>query len=209
MSTPTAISPIPPTTSASAAVHATQSRVDFATLNPGQHLSEIQYYEVISKTPTHAVLKNERGILVEIHKDIINEGMYSADYVNDEETITQTQAAERFESFGAEVLQVNYTKKADKESIANVLAAFKSDNSISGSMLNLDEKELTSLMKSALKGNERTLTGYVVSREQKLGRVQMIDLNLPATEKHRNRLVDLRTINWFIHKGVKYTVKRS
>lgn len=187
------------------------ARVNYDKLKVGDYVSENQYYRVDQIVGNVAVMENERGKLVQVDREMIEEGMFSANYVSADETVSQTVAAEMFDTFGAEVLQVNYTKKADKASFAAVLDNFKQTNSIisANHMLNLSEEEVLKLMKQALQGEERTLTGYITSREQKLGRVQMLDLELPATEKWRNRLVDLRTINWFIHKGTKYTVNRK
>jgi hypothetical protein len=54
-------------------------------------------------------------------------------------------------------------------------------------------------------GSNRTLRGKLLSSESLLGRSYFEDLDLPAGE-HRTRLVDHRTLHYFIVDGVKYVV---
>ena len=187
---------------------ATGSRVTFASLKPGQFISENQYYKVNQILGNTAVLENERGKLVQIDREVIEEGMFGADYVANKQTITVTAAAAMFENIGAEVLQVNYTKKPDKASILDVITGYRQLNGITDSTFPMTNDELLEVVKRSLEGAERTLTGYIVGREQKLGRILMQDLELAHTEKHRVRWVDMRTLNWFIHKGTQYTISR-
>ena len=55
-------------------------------------------------------------------------------------------------------------------------------------------------------GQQRLLRGKLLSSEPLLGRSYFEDLDLPKTE-HRTRLVDHRTLSYFIVDGVKYNVK--
>lgn len=55
-------------------------------------------------------------------------------------------------------------------------------------------------------GENRTLTGYLISTEPKMGRSQVIDLEIVTG--HAERLVDHRTLNWLISKGIKYELKK-
>lgn len=54
-------------------------------------------------------------------------------------------------------------------------------------------------------GEERTLTGHLVSTEAKMGRSQVRDLNV--TGSNPLRLVDHRTLKSLILNGVKYVAK--
>lgn len=56
-------------------------------------------------------------------------------------------------------------------------------------------------------GTNRTLVGRLLDNENLLGRSNVIDLELPSSEKNKMRQVDHRTIHWLILRGVKYTVK--
>lgn len=51
----------------------------------------------------------------------------------------------------------------------------------------------------------RTLIGHLVSSEPKMGRSNVVDLEV--TTGHNGRQVDHRTLNWLILKGTRYTVK--
>jgi len=54
-------------------------------------------------------------------------------------------------------------------------------------------------------GEERVLRGRLIRHEHMLGRSLVEDLDI--TDKHRQRLVDHRTIKYLIVEGVKYEVK--
>ena len=69
-----------------------------------------------------------------------------------------------------------------------------------------DNKKLKALCNQLMQGETRTLVGYLVETESKLGRSNVIDLEIP-TNQHRGRLVDHRSINWIILKNKKYILK--
>lgn len=57
--------------------------------------------------------------------------------------------------------------------------------------------------------SERTLRGYLVTKETGFGRSQCVDLDLPANDSgKRLRQVDHRTLNWIIIGGVKFETKK-
>jgi len=66
-------------------------------------------------------------------------------------------------------------------------------------------------LKTALEGEERTMVGRHYGSQDEFGRIKFIDMDAkldPAKDYDtRQRLVDPRTLNWLILKGVKYIVK--
>ena len=104
----------------------------------------------------------------------------------------------------AQAPTVNFNKQLkEKDVLDEIMAAIDELGA------DADPKALAKKVKAAVKkgvsGEVRTLVGYLVKTEAKMGRSQVIDLEAPA--KHRYRLVDHRTINWLILKNVKYVVK--
>jgi hypothetical protein len=75
------------------------------------------------------------------------------------------------------------------------------------------EKAVKKNLADALTGEERTMVGRHYGRTDEFGRIKFIDMEAPGgydeakDSDSRQRLVDPRTINWAILRGVKYEVK--
>ncbi len=54
-------------------------------------------------------------------------------------------------------------------------------------------------------GTNRTLVGHLISAEPKMGRSNVVDLEVVTG--HNTRQVDHRTLQYLVLKGIKYTVK--
>jgi hypothetical protein len=113
-----------------------------------------------------------------------------------EEVIGKKEAEEKFTSIGDKVFTVNYDTQLDAETVVETLKA-----------MSISDIQDAKKLKPALKGKERTLRGRMVNPIPVLGRVLVVDLDIDRS-KHRERLVDLRGLNWFIVAGVKYKVKK-
>ncbi|NVB40990.1 hypothetical protein G6O69_24330 [Pseudenhygromyxa sp. WMMC2535] len=180
-------------------------RTDVSKLKAGDYLSETQYYKVKEVLDGKIALENERGFGITVTNRIIEEGMYSSGQFNDTVTLSRTALCEVLEGAGDSIFTVNFNKQAkEKEVVDEILGAVDELGS------DPDPKVLTKRIKAAVKkgvsGQVRTLIGYLVQTEAKMGRSQVIDLEAPG--KHRYRLVDHRTINWLVLKNVKYVVKK-
>ena len=175
-----------------------QKKSKFCDLNVGDRLSETQHYTIIKKTEKAVTLKNERGFEYDATTSVVEEGMYSATQYDKQERVSRTQLIEILENSGGTVFQVNFNKKATYSTVSEKLAE--------ANVRDLgDPSALRQLSENLLLGEERTLTGYLVHTEPKLGRSQVVDLEVP-TGQHNLRLVDHRTINWLILKNVRYIV---
>jgi len=184
---------------------------DVSRIKIGDRLSETQYYEVLD-TNTVIRVKNERGFEFGIGYAIVEEGIFSADQYNEEVFVTRTELIKRFAECGDTVFTVNYHKQAEMKDINDAI-----ESANKGKILPI--AEIKKLVKTAYKGEERTLTGYLISVETGFGRSMVIDLkadaskSTPATAEKpawdsRIRQVDHRTLNWLIQKNIKYTVKK-
>ena len=180
---------------------------DFQRLKVGDRLSEVQYYEVVEVDPKkrEAVLRNAKGLDIEVTHDVIEEGgMYSASQYDSEERVTRTQIVDILESARETIFTVSFYKQfKEKEVLEEALAVLREEQDADIKVL---EKHLAQAIKRSLHGEERTLVGHLLQSEPKLGRSQVIDLEVPLGE-NRIRLIDHRTINWLILKNVKYIVK--
>lgn len=171
-------------------------RTDFGTLKVGDRLSETQYYEVVSTDQNRMRVKNERGFEFTVSKEIVEEGMYNASQFTETKKISRTAMVDILESTNGHIFTVNFDKKPTDQSVLEVLKSFTlADFADSGKLAHISEK--------IARGENRTLTGYMLAPEVKMGRSKVIDLAEAAPGN--SRLVDHRTLNWLIFKGVKYT----
>lgn len=175
-----------------------RKRTDFGTLKVGDRLSETQYYEVLSIDDKKVKVRNERGFEFGISADIIEEGMYSASYFNETKKVSRTALVNILEGAGDTIFTVNFHKKPDEATVMEVLKKCQIGD------LN-DPAKLKKIAENITHGESRTLVGYMIQSEPKMGRSQVIDLTKPAP--NNSRLVDHRTINWLIIKSIKYEVK--
>jgi len=176
-------------------------RTNVADLSVGDFLSETQYYEVVGLTDERVKVRNERDYEFSIAHPIVEEGMYSAGQFGEEVKVTRTELCEILENAGDSIFTVNFHKQLnEKDVVEEILAAVEE-----GKGPRALKTRVNAAVKKGVKGEGRTLIGYLVQVEPKMGRSQVIDLQAPAGRRYR--LVDHRTINWLILKNVKYVTK--
>ena len=175
-----------------------RKRTDFDTLKIGDRLSETQYYEVIQCDGGKIRVRNERGFEFGVSKEIVEEGMYNATQFTEDKKVSRTALVNILESVGDTIFTVNFHKKPNETTV------LKSLKGCTVGDLN-DNAKMKQLSNELVHGEERTLVGYMIKTEPKMGRSQVIDLTKPHGQN--SRLVDHRTINWLIFKGIKYSLK--
>lgn len=172
----------------------------------GHYLSETQYYKVINVIGSMVEVENERGFTFSVNKNIIEEGMYTANQFTEEVKVSRTELINIFTSLGDTVFTVCFNKQPKVEDINEAIAQANK-----GKIIPI--AELQKIVKNAYKGEERVLTGYMVNVETGFGRSTVIDLEADrsaSTENWDSRLrqVDHRTLNWLVHKNKRYIVKK-
>lgn len=179
------------------------NKTDFSKLKVGSRLSETQYYEVIEikKISLAGAVKvcNERGFEFHISEKIVEEGMYSADQYNQELPCSKTEAIEVLINAKDCIFTVSFNKMPDEKTVADTLVK-------NAAMITGDSKALKKFAKDVVKGEERILTGYLLSTEPHFGRSTVVDLSIPK-EQNRVRQVDHRNINFIIYQNKKYICK--
>lgn len=182
-----------------------RKRTDFSKLKKGDRLSETQYYSVLSIDDETMRVKNERGFEFSVSREIVEEGMFNATQYTEIKKLSRTAIVNILESTGGAIFTVNFDMKPTDDSVLGVLKTFTiADFS--------DQSRLAHLSKKVAHGENRTLTGYMISTEAKMGRSKVIDLAKAAPVNIRAapvniRSVDHRTLNWLIFKDVKYVTK--
>ena len=161
-------------------------------LKEGDKLSEIQYYTVKTVSRGTVVVENSRGFEFSIGQSIIEEGSFSAHQYDEEVTMTRTELIEVFANAGETVFTANFNKKPDAKSLK---AKFNDPETTIKTNV---------AMEKLLLGDERTMIGYLVGKDEGTGRFKVVDLE---DSSDFPKQVDPRTLNWLILRNVKYQVK--
>lgn len=180
---------------------------EFNKLQPKQVLSETQFYLVEKIVGDKVQLSTEIGKPIVVDKGYVETLLVSADQYSKTEKVTRTDLTEVFFANPYIAMTVNFNKQVKEADVAT---------EIQQAYENSTPKEFTSRMKKALKkglnGEERTMAGRHYGSKDEYGRVRFINMGVDRDESKkdydtRQRLVDPRTLNWLILKGVKYEVK--
>jgi hypothetical protein len=178
----------------------------FNGLKKGTVLSETQYYTVEQTEGIYVHLKTDNGEDITVNADYINNHVNVADQYDTEEIKSRTEVIQIFLAHPYTAMTVNFNKKVDPKEVAK---------EIEEAYLNSTPRDASTKMRQALnralEGTERTMIGRHHGHHDEFGRVSFVDMqiarNTSANTDTRLRLVDPRTINWLIVKGVKYKVK--
>lgn len=127
-------------------------------------------------------------------RNIMETEMNSGLVYDSEQKVTRTEILDKMMTAGESVMTVNFNKKIDEDFIKQTLQGVNSKK--------VDYKKLS---KEISKGQETSMTCFLLKQENGLGRSTVIDLN--AAYKWGFRQIDHRTVNSMILKNVKYVVK--
>lgn len=178
----------------------------FAKLKKGDVLSETQFYKVEKTSATQAQLINDNGESIVVDKAYVDSLLQSADQFTTEEKMTRTEVAAKFIASSNVAVTINFNKQVKEADVTEeIQKAYESST----------PKEFTTKMKktvkTALEGEPRTMRGRHYAHVNEFGRVNFVDMDEKKVAGKdydpRTRQVDPRTINWFICRGVKYSVK--
>lgn len=180
--------------------------MNFKNLKKGEVLSETQFYSVVKVQGEKVQLKNDTGTDIVVDSKYVETCLTSANQYKNEKTVNMTEAAAVFINSTNVAVTVNFNKQVkESDVVAEIMTAYE------GSTIKAMETAVKKAVKSALVGTERTMVGRHYGGLNELGRVQFTDMEADKTPgkdyDSRLRLVDPRTINWFISRGTKYNVK--
>ncbi len=187
--------------------------VKFANLTTKTKLSETQFYSVEKIKGDKVQLKNDNGEPIVVDRSYVEKLLVTSDQVTETKKMSRTDVINLFLSSSNVICTVNFNKKVDEKEVQKQL--FDLYPNKGGKILSQAdfEKEVKKNLKGALEGEERTMVGRHYGRTDEFGRIKFIDMEAiggydeAKDSDSRQRLVDPRTINWIILRGVKYEVK--
>lgn len=180
--------------------------MNFKNLKVSEILSETQFYTVVKIQGDKVQIKNDAGTNIVVDKNYVESCLTSATQYDKEETLNMTEAAAKFIAHTGVAITVNFnTKVKEPDVVKEIMEAYSS------STPKEIEAKVKKAVKNAMTGTERTMSGRHYGNMNELGRIQFTDMEVVADKSKsydaRLRLVDPRTINWFISRGIKYTIK--
>ncbi len=168
--------------------------------------SETQFYTVVKEVGDKVQLVNDTGENIVVTKDYIEKCLISAEKFEKEEKLTRTEVVALFIANPYTAMTVCFLKQVKEADVV------KSIQDIYDTTAPKDiNKVLTKTIKDAIKGEERVIKGRHSGFQDDFGRYAFIDMEQTkdASKEYdtRSRLIDPRTIQWVIIRGVKYNVK--
>lgn len=196
-----------------AAVPVKPKTTNFAKLNKKTKLSETQFYSIKSINTDDVDLVNDFGEEIILTKEYVEQLLVSSDQFSETKKMSRTDMINLLQTSTNVIATVNFNKKVDEKEVLNQLNGLYPNTG--GKILSkVDfEKAVKKSLSDALTGEERTMVGRHYGRTDEFGRIKFIDMEAQGgyddvkDSDSRQRLVDPRTINWFILRGVKYEVK--
>lgn len=185
----------------------------FKSVTAKTKLSETQFYTVKKINKDDIDVVNDFGEEITLGKSYVEKLLVSSDEFGETKQMSRTDVINLFMTSTNVICTVNFNKKVDEKEVKKQLVAlYPNTGGQIMSKVNF-EKIVSKSLSDALVGEERTMVGRHYGRTDEFGRIKFIDMEAQgaydATKDadSRQRLVDPRTINWVILRGVKYIVK--
>jgi hypothetical protein len=182
----------------------------FKDLKVGEKLSETQFYSVVKIQGDKVQIVNDAGSNTVVDKGYVESSLISASQFESTKSINKTEAASLLLNNPSVVMTVSFNKQVNPADVKKSMHDLYPNK---GKMISEADykKNVNSILKGALEGEERVIVGRHGGDLNDLGRVQFIDMEIEKDPSKnydvRNRLVDPRNINYIILRGTKYVVK--
>lgn len=185
----------------------------FKNITAKTKLSETQFYSVKNIGNDVIEVTNDIGEEITLPKKYVEKLLVSSDQFTETKKMSRTDLINLFLSSTNVICTVNFNKKVDEKEVQKQLVALYPNSG--GQILSKAsfEQAVKKSLKDALEGQERTMVGRHYGRTDEFGRIKFIDMEAAGGYDEtkdtdtRQRVVDPRTINWVILRGVKYEVK--
>lgn len=174
-------------------------------LKIGDKVSVVNYYTIIDFTHDKVKVKDIRGNVFYVGKNIISNEAISADQFTEERKVSRYELARILkEDVQSNVFSCSFTKQTTTKRTREMLDEGGYDHSSN------DRPAVTKknkLINAATVGDKRVMKGFVLNYENLMGRLNVHDTEVDNI-KAAKRQVDFRTLDWVIHKNIKYYFKK-
>lgn len=164
--------------------------------------SRISYGKVISVGYGNVEVQNEYGMIWTIGTDIFEKEFFTSDQFNETKEVNRTEMIATIVGNPRIIMSVHFKKKPDHKILVAAVTELL-DDVHTGSELPTSRK-LSTLLKTATAGDERTMIGRHYGVQDDFGRLQFTDMEATGSPLKQ---VDPRTVEWSIIGNVKYVLK--
>ncbi len=182
----------------------------FTKARKDDYWSRISYGKVVECNTEHLVIRNDDGYEWLIGYDIVEKELSFHNQYSEEIELTWTELKDKFKESTRMIMTVNFNKKIDEKEYIEKLTELYPNNNGKLKSKKQYESDIKDATKSLLTGRERTMIGRHYGAYQS-ERIVFIDMELENDDSKdydtRIRLVDPRTLNWFICDNIKYVRK--
>ncbi len=176
---------------------------DVEQIQIGDKWSRISYGEVIGKDYRGIVVRNEKGVEWTLSNDIVEAEFVFAEQFEETEELTRTEMVQKIVSHARVAMTVHFKKKPEHKELVEAVTSLLDDEKAGKERPK--PRTLSSLLKKATGGEDRTLIGRHYGVQDEFGRLQFTDMQ--AT-KFPYKQIDPRTVEWAIIENVKYVLKK-
>jgi hypothetical protein len=167
-------------------------------LKRGDKWSRHSYGEVVDFRPGAVTVRNEHGLEWTIDASLFEKEFNVADQYAKVEKVNRTEMVEKITAAARLVMTVHFRKKPEHKTLTNLVTEL-----LDGNISRPGPRKLSTMLKEATAGEERTMIGRHYGVSDEFGR-----LRFTAMEKDGGlRLIDPRTVEWAVIDGVKYELK--
>jgi len=183
----------------------------FTKASKDDYWSRISYGKVIYKHHDYLVIRNDDGFEWTIADHVVSSEFSFHNQYEEEIELNWTDLKEKFKENTQRIMTVNFNKKIDEKEYIEKLVNLYPNNKGKLKSKKQYESDIKNATKSLLKGQERIMIGRHYGKYQ-YERIMFTDMELEKNDSRdfdRIRLVDPRTLNWFICDNVKYVRKNG
>jgi hypothetical protein len=161
-------------------------------IQTGAVYSRQSFGTVVGESFDSVTVRNEDGLEWSVSRSIFNEEFVVADQVSSESIVNQTELIEQIVKNPRTAMTIHFRKKVNPADVTKALRAALED-------VEPGSRKFASAVKEAVAGEPRTMIGRHYADFDDRGRLNFIEHGKGL------RLVDPRTVEFAIVRGVKYT----
>lgn len=169
------------------------------TIAVGDKWSRHSYGTVVGKGYQTITVQNENGLKWEVGDEIFEQEFTVADQFVDTVKVTRTEMVEKIVAAARVCITVHFRKKPDHKDLVAFVESLL-DGTVAKPQ---SSRALSTALKKATAGEERTMVGRHYGSADEFGRLQFTAMESGGGL----RLIDPRTVEWAIIDNVKYVLK--
>lgn len=171
------------------------------------YFSRHSFGEVVSETAHDVTVQNTDGVKWSVSRKIFDEEFDLSDEILQTRQVIRSELSEILFRHSYTIMTVEFSKQVKEKDVKKKLHDLYPNK---GSIISEFEfkRKCDLILEEVLKGEKRILVGYHTGKVDNNGRVFFFDMEAKdPTGKPEFRLVDTRTLDSVIVKGIKYILK--